>query len=96
MNQARLDRALDAIARERQRQEVLKRAGRFKYTCADPEMTLAEKLTVLVEEMGEVARAILEDGGLANDRHHVKLREELVQVGAVATAWLESLEGDDG
>ena len=56
-------------------------------------------LTILTEEVGEVAKAILESG--ADD-----VRDELVQVAAVAVAWLEGLEkrklvrvqphGDDG
>lgn len=89
----KLAKVLDYIVFERGRQQALKMAGRFRYTCADPEMSNAEKLTVLVEEMGEVARAILEDGDLANDKHGAELRKELVQVAAVATAWLEGMEG---
>lgn len=42
-------------------------------------------MSVLTEEVGEVARAILN-----NDR--VNLHDELVQVAAVAVAWLEGLE----
>ena len=42
------------------------------------------KVAVLTEEVGEVARAML-DGDRAG------LRRELVQVAAVAVAWLESL-----
>jgi NTP pyrophosphatase (non-canonical NTP hydrolase) len=40
------------------------------------------KLAVLMEEVGEVARAILEGKELT-------LQEELIQVAAVAIAWLE-------
>lgn len=42
------------------------------------------KAAVLSEECGEVARAVL-------DRDDDQLRRELVQVAAVAVAWLESL-----
>ena len=42
-------------------------------------------LAVLVEEVGEVARAILE-------RDPDNLHEELVQIAAVAVAWLEAKE----
>ena len=42
------------------------------------------KVMVLTEECGEVARAVL-------DRDDDNLREELVQVAAVAVAWLESM-----
>jgi hypothetical protein len=41
------------------------------------------KVAVLAEECGEVARAVLDD----SDR----LADELVQIAAVAVAWLESL-----
>jgi hypothetical protein len=43
------------------------------------------KLAVLGEEFGEVARALL-------DKKPAQLRKELVQVAAVAVAWLESIE----
>jgi NTP pyrophosphatase (non-canonical NTP hydrolase) len=43
------------------------------------------KLSVMIEEVGEVARAIL-DG-----EPNTQLMQELVQVAAVATAWLESI-----
>lgn len=81
----------DLIETERLRQEHLKAAGRFKYTCADPEMTTDGKFYCLGEEFGEVARALVEGAGLANDVHNVDLKKELVHVAAVATAWLESL-----
>lgn len=40
------------------------------------------KVAVLLEEAGEVARAVLDRNGI---------RDELVQVAAVAVAWLEGL-----
>lgn len=43
------------------------------------------KLAILTEEVGEVAKALLDGEPLEN------LRAELVQVAAVAVAWLESL-----
>lgn len=42
-------------------------------------------LSILVEEIGEVAQAMLEGENL-------KVREELIQVAAVAVAWLECIE----
>ena len=77
--------ALDAIKQERDRQERLKRDGRFLFTCADDGMDDAERLAVLLEEVGEVAR-VLNDGEGAD-----RLREEVTQVAAVAAAWIESL-----
>lgn len=43
------------------------------------------KNTVLVEEIGEVSKAIL-------SHDHVNLVEELVQSAAVIVAWLESID----
>lgn len=45
------------------------------------------KNTVLIEEVGEVSRAILN-----KDRDN--LREELIQVAAVCMKWLEALDDD--
>lgn len=87
--------ALELVARERDRQEQLKAAGRFAHSCADDGLTLAEKLACLVEEVGEVAQEVLTQEGrrLARDTVGTReaLRRELVQVAAVATAWIESI-----
>jgi len=80
------------ILLERRRQEQLKAEGRFSATAAD--MVDAEALAVLVEEVGEVARAVLEKQRLANDKHGKDLRKELVQTAAVCVAWLEGLDRD--
>ncbi len=45
-------------------------------------------LSVLTEEVGEVAREICEGWGTANI---IRLRSELIQVAAVAISWLEAL-----
>lgn len=52
--------------------------------CSGWGITETTKMTVLAEEVGEVARTVL-------DRTPDRLRAELVQVAAVAVAWLESL-----
>lgn len=52
--------------------------------CSSPSLPVIVKAAVLSEECGEVARAVL-------DRDADALRAELVQVAAVAVAWLESL-----
>ena len=96
-----ISNTLDDVLLERIRQEKLKAEGRFAYTCADQEMHPCEKLAVLSEEVGEVARALLELMRLANDTHGMDLRAELIQVAAVAVAWVESIDramvlrGDD-
>jgi hypothetical protein len=53
--------------------------------CSSELVGLPVKVAVLTEECGEVARAVLD---LSPTAH---LRAELVQVAAVAVAWLESL-----
>lgn len=77
------------IRAERHRQEQLFKSGTLTFRVCDPDVAYGHKLAVLVEETGEVAEAILEQteaSGLDD------LRKELVQVAAVAVAWLESLE----
>ncbi len=74
-----------SILDERHRQERLKAEGRFLHTPADPEMSDTAFLAVLVEEVGEVARAINDAEGVA------RLRDELIQVAAVCVARLELL-----
>lgn len=97
--------AITDVAIERDRQEqigVVKREQGIDWrSCADPEMAGGDdrRLVVLTEEVGEVARAILESGFVP--RHLVgqvdaigdpELRDELVQVAAVAVAWIEAID----
>jgi len=79
------EEVLSQVALERQRQDQLKALGKFQYTCADPQPGSGAKLAILMEEVGEVARELNEDGMA------FKLREELIQVAAVACAWIEAL-----
>lgn len=84
--------ALEKIIIERQRQELLRMQGKFSWTCASPTVPNSDKLAVLAEEFGEVAREVTEaliDVKRYNSEHLVK---ELVQVAAVCVAWLEALE----
>lgn len=84
----------EAISDERARQDRMKAEGRFSKTCAD-DMPNPARLAVLVEEVGEVARAVLERGdagGEAYDKHGKDIRKELIQVAAVAFAWIEGLD----
>lgn len=87
-------RIFEAINRERARQETLKAAGKFKYTCVDSNMLSSEKYLVLAEEVGEVARAVLNLQKFASDYSADlgKVREELIQVAAVSVAWLEFID----
>jgi NTP pyrophosphatase (non-canonical NTP hydrolase) len=50
--------------------------------CSSPHVDPLVKLAVLTEECGEVARAVLD---------RTPVRDELVQVAAVAVAWLEGM-----
>jgi NTP pyrophosphatase (non-canonical NTP hydrolase) len=76
------DAWLPAVLAERVRQE--QKWGGGPGDCSHPDTPDQQRLTVLVEEVGEVARAILQD-------QPDELRAELVQVAAVAAAWLEGL-----
>jgi hypothetical protein len=55
----------------------------------DPKMSPVTKLAALVEEVGEVGRAMTYDGDEGQD--HLVI--ELIQVANVALTWVESLEG---
>ena len=83
----RVTAALDAIRAERARQAA-KWDGEHEWgygDCSSPGVPTPVKVMVLGEEFGEVARAVLDSAPLA------ELRDELVQVAAVAVAWLEGL-----
>lgn len=79
------------VSLERERQEALCKAGKFPATCADPKQPDTDKLPILIEEVGEVARAMCEAIG-ATDVQSSGLRTELVQVAAVAVAWIEAID----
>lgn len=90
--------AIDELIKERLRQDQLKAEGRFKWTCADLEMSETDCAVVLMEEVGELCRAILEYQNLTFDRlaDHVegkvgkeKIMEEATQVAAVSLAIME-------
>jgi len=71
----------DDIRSERIRQELLWGSE----TAASIDKPDNSKMLILVEEVGEVANACLENKPVAD------LYEELIQVAAVAAAWAESL-----
>lgn len=80
---------LAAVLAECLRQNRLKDEGKFDYTCADPELSQHECFAVLGEEFGEVARE-LNEGPTKN------LIDELIQVAAVAVAWVVGEGRRDG
>ena len=57
----------------------------WQQTPLNPDMSENEKLIILVEEIGEVARAMTYDEGDPD-----KLTKELIQVAAMALAWAEA------
>lgn len=79
-------RVLGDVVAERLRQEALAKAGRFPSTAANPALDPAYAFAILSEEVGEVARAIVEAESMA------ALRTELVQVAAVAVAMIEGID----
>lgn len=87
--------ALLMVTTERDRQEKMKAEGRFKFTCADREMTDHEFVAVLGEEFGEVCRQALTqpEDALAHDTDGSLegLLKETVHVAAVAVAKAEAL-----
>lgn len=69
------------ISAERMRQSV-KHPGQ---TIADDTTDPYKKLAILLEEVGEVARAML-------DGKPIEMRTELLEVAACCVGWLESLD----
>jgi NTP pyrophosphatase (non-canonical NTP hydrolase) len=94
-NAADTSYVLDYVNAERKRQEQLKLEGRFTHTCADNELTPSEKVAVLAEEFGEVAHEVTESIGNHAELDRAALRKELIQVAAVAVAWVECLDRED-
>lgn len=82
-------KACDAAMDEIHRQDQLARAGRFGGTHILPGGPNSDRLSVLVEEVGEVAEALNElrmGRGSIND-----LEDELRQVAACALAWMAAI-----
>lgn len=79
---------LNEVELERDRQEQLFRAGKFPKRVCDPGSGNEYALRVLMEEVGECAKAINEQ------EPNARLREEVIQVAAVAVAWAEALSYD--
>ena len=83
---AMLDTIHEVIMEERSRQAVKwDTPHTWGYgDCSSPAVTEITKSAVLSEECGEVAQAVLQ-------RDDAALEKELVQVAAVAVAWLECI-----
>jgi hypothetical protein len=86
---------LERIWIERLRQKDLFRIGKIGFDCASPIVSDDRKLRVLVEELGEIAQEIdAAEFGDNKKQARLRLRTELIQVAAVAIAWLKSFEKD--
>ena len=74
---------IEAIEKERDRQNLLFGGEHSwgKGDCSSPDTEEIVKSAVLSEECGEVSRAVL-------DHNRRALKKELIQVAAVAIAWL--------
>lgn len=94
-NPAMLD-VFAKIATERDRQRRLFHTGKITFDCASTLPDPNRKLRVLTEEIGEVAQELDRLEALRDRRGErfvlEDLETELVQVAAVAVAWLESLQ----
>lgn len=90
-----LSLTFDAIRAEILRQRSLKAAGKFRTTPSDPGVPHTRRLAILMEEVGEAAEAVLDVGDRPDGLAH--LETELIQVAAVAVAWIEGMvaEGAD-
>jgi len=92
------DRIYQRITHERERQSRLVESGSIPWDCADQFVGHDQKLAVLVEEVGKVARVLIEkpNWNLGDNRGSflAKLREELNQVAAVSVAWLEAIDAE--
>ncbi len=80
------------ITSERRRQEQIY----GERSIASPELEQSQRLAVLAEEFGEVARKVLDLEDPARPSVHFvqdldDLKEELTQVAAVCVGWLEAL-----
>ena len=105
-----MQEVLNDVGFERVRQEDLRRSGKFLWTCAvsGALVSLDRKMSVLSEEVGEVAKEVV-DIGIARDKYDkekmafprhresallLRIRKELVQVAAVCVAWIEAIDVD--
>ena len=96
-----------AVLSERRRQDALVLQGKFAWNCGDAKVPWAEKLAVLMEEVGEAANEVVE-WIISRDKYAAdpqlkampphreryfrdRLRTELIQVAAVCVAFAESL-----
>lgn len=87
---ARTQRVVNEVSAERERQDAKFRPP------PRPDHTAPDWLAILSEEVGEVARATVQSrwahSRVALDAETENLRAELIQVAAVAVAWIEHID----
>lgn len=90
-----VSRVLVDVSNERARQEAkcaAKRAEGFPWrSLADPLCTDERRIATLGEEFGEVCREISDAGGDGREPGP-NLRVELIQLAALAVAWIEHID----
>lgn len=86
---------LERVWLERLRQKKLFTARKIDFACDSPVVDGHRKLSVLTEEIGEVAKEVLEYRGRTRTEARRRLQDELTQVAAVSIAWLESIEVEE-
>lgn len=91
MSRSVLEAVFELVENEMYHQVKLRdEKKKFKWTCADIGIPEAEKLAVLNEETGEVAREVVE-GLIKGEVDKEKLEDELIQVTAVTVSWILAL-----
>ncbi len=82
----------EAIDAERGRQEGLVEANDSWMSLADPDTPDTYRLAVLGEEFGEVCHELVESNDAPSEDVVARVRTELVQLAAVAVAWIEGID----
>lgn len=87
-----------AILKERARQEELVMAGMLPFSCADVMQPVGATFPVLVEEIGEVGKAVQEFQAYEDETGELinNLETELIQSAAVCVAMLEAIAANKG
>jgi HAMP domain-containing protein len=83
---------MEDIATERARVRRLIKAGKFRDSLDSTALSGSDKLAIVTEELGEVAKEVVE---MREDRDYSltrrrKLRTELTQLAGTAIAWLRT------
>ena len=92
LDQQFIDWALRDARKEIQRQDNLARSGKFGGTHVMPGGTDLQRLAVLAEEMGEVSIEVCKGIEVDGQVRRPGLRDELIQVAAVALAWVAAID----